>query len=386
LDETEDFSRAFSSAGRTFARSFRKYRRLSTQPSDRRRLKLLPAYIFSSSCFVRHGLDEFPLGKVPLLALLSVSVREHVRYVVTPCLPYSIDRTLARLSRFPEKVDVFAEGVYRRLFFLRGRPHFLHVSQQGPPSRARLTIEITGREARTQGAKEVAGRVLSRVLGASTDVRPFYRSFRTDPLLGPLIRRHLGLRVTGRLDLWETLLQIVLSQQIHLKLAHGMLAGLSERLGRRARLDGNVYYSFPSPSVLSAESVSSLRRFRLSRSKAETLKRLAAAFESGDLAEDKLGRLSDEEAIELLQSHKGVGRWTAEFALLRGLGRMDVFPGGDLGVVKHLAQEMLGYDGLALEKDMRRYAERWRPYRGLALIYAYAELALRAEAAKASRT
>lgn len=246
-------------------------------------------------------------------------------------------------------------------------------------------IEITGREARTREAKELASRVLSRVLGASTEVGPFYRGFRDDPLLGPLIRRHLGLRVTGRLNLWETLLQIVLSQQIHLKLAHGMLAELSERLGRRARLDGNVYYSFPTPRVLSAESVSSLRRLRLSRSKAETLKRLAAAFESGGLADDKLEFLSDEDAIELLTSTKGVGRWTAEFALLRGLGRLDVFPGGDLGVVKYLAQGMLGYEGLALEKDMRQYAERWRPYRGLALIYAYAELALREEATKTSR-
>ena len=240
-------------------------------------------------------------------------------------------------------------------------------------------IEITGHEARTQEAKALASQVLSRVLGASTDVRPFYRGFRGDPLLGPLIRRHNGLRVTGRLNLWETLLQIVLSQQIHLNLAHGMLAELSERLGRRARLDGNLYYSFPSPRVIEAESVSSLRRFRLSQAKAETLKRLAAAFENGELADDKLATLSDEEAIELLTSHKGVGRWTAEFALLRGLGRMDIFPGGDLGVVKYLAQGMLGYEGPALEKDMRRYAERWRPYRGLALIYAYAELAHRAE-------
>jgi 3-methyladenine DNA glycosylase/8-oxoguanine DNA glycosylase len=64
---------------------------------------------------------------------------------------------------------------------------------------------------------------------------------------------------------------------------------------------------------------------------------------------------------------------------------MDIFPGGDLGVVKYLAQGMLGYEGRALEKDMRQFAERWRPYRGLALIYVYAELAYRAEV-KTSRS
>ena len=303
---------------------------------------------------------------------------DRVRYSVAPRGPYSLDRTLARLSRFPEKVDLYQAGIYRRLLFLRGRPLFLQVRQEGPSSRPQLVTEITGNEARSREAKALAIRVLDRVLGVATDVRPFYSRFRRDALLGPLIRRHAGLRVTGRLTVWETLLQIVLSQQIHLNLAHGMLADLAEHLGRRARLDGRLYYSFPSPGAVDAEPVAALRRFRLSRAKAETLKRLAAAFESGELSDDKLLSLSDEEAIELLTSHKGVGRWTAEFTLLRGLGRMDIFPGGDLGVVKYLAQGMLGYDGLALEKDMRRFAERWRPYRGLALIYAYAELAHRA--------
>ncbi len=306
-------------------------------------------------------------------------MNDRVRFSLSPQGPYSLDRTLARFSRFPESVDRFEEGIYRRLLFLRGRPLFVDVRQKGPPSRARLVIEITGNQARTREAKALARRVLDRVLGTSTDVRPFYRRFRGDTLLGPIIRRHAGLRVAGRLTAWETLLQIVLSQQIHLKLAHGMLADLAEHLGRSARLDGRLYYSFPSPGAIEAERLSALRRFRLSQAKAETLKRLASAFVNRELSDEKLSSLPDEEAIDLLTSHKGVGRWTAEFTLLRGLGRMDIFPGGDLGVVKYLAQGMLGYDGLALEKDMRRFAERWRPYRGLALIYAYAELTHRSE-------
>lgn len=304
---------------------------------------------------------------------------ERLCYRVSPPGPYSLEGTLARLARFPESVDVYEARIYRRLLFLRGQPLLLKARQEGPPSRAQIVIEITGRGARTRGAKALANDVLARVLGAASDVRPFYRRFRTDSLLGPLIRRHIGLRVAGRLTVWETLLQIVLSQQINLKLAHAMLGALAENLGRHARIDGRTYYSFPSPRALAAESVASLRRFRLSRAKAETLKRLAAAFESGELSDESLRQLSDEDVIEVLTSHKGVGRWTAEFTLLRGLGRMDVFPGGDLGVVKYLAQGMLGYEGLAREKDMRRFAEKWRPYRGLALIYAYAELARRKE-------
>jgi DNA-3-methyladenine glycosylase II len=298
-------------------------------------------------------------------------------YRVVPARPYSLSRTLARLARFPERVDCFDNGIYRRLLFFRGRPLFVEIEQEGPPSRAVLRVKLTGRDAREPGGRPLAHQVLDRVLGATTDVRPFYRAFRNDPLLGPLIGRHRGLRVAGRLTLWEMLLQIVLSQQINLPLAHAMLAELAESMGRGSRLDGKRYYSFPTPRAVVKATVADLRRFRLSRAKAETLKGLAEAIESKELSEESLEGLPDEEAVERLTSFKGVGRWTAEFSLLRGLGRMDVFPGGDLGVIKYLALGMLGYEKVASENDMRSFAESWRPYRGLALIYAYAELAAR---------
>jgi DNA-3-methyladenine glycosylase II len=125
------------------------------------------------------------------------------------------------------------------------------------------------------------------------------------------------------------------------------------------------------------ESERALRGFRLSRAKAGAIARLARAFSEGEISEEEIAALPDQAAIERLTAIKGVGRWTAEIALLRGLGRADVFPGGDLGVVKYLAMELLGHRARVTEARMRRFAERWRPYRGLALVYAYAEMARR---------
>ena len=136
-----------------------------------------------------------------------------VSYDVVPRRPFSLARTAARLARFPELVDRFHDGTYQRLLFAKRAPVLMSVTQEGSPSRASLRVTLTGEAARTPEAKRDAGNVLDKVLGASTDVRPFYRSFGKDPLLGPLIRRHSGLRVAGRVSVWETLLQIVLSQQ-----------------------------------------------------------------------------------------------------------------------------------------------------------------------------
>ncbi len=295
-------------------------------------------------------------------------------FEVVPRRPFSLARTAARLARFPELVDQFHQGKYRRLLFVKRAPVLMSVTQEGPPSRALLRVTLAGDTARSSEAKRDANNVLDKVLGALTDVRPFYRSFGKDPLLGPLIRKHSGLRVAGRVSVWETLIQIVLSQQINLAFAHGILSELVESYGRRKRFDGQLYYVPPTPRRVSKLSETQLRGHRLSGSKARTLIGLAKAFEAGDISEAMFETMDDEGAVEFLTSFKGVGRWTAEFTLLRGLSRWDVFPAGDLGVIKYLPQQLLGRESAASEDEMRDFASRWRPFRGLALIYAYAEL------------
>lgn len=291
-----------------------------------------------------------------------------------PERPYSLALTAFRFSRFPEAVDLFDGTSYRRLLWVKGAPLLLAVEQEGPPARAVLRAHIQGPQARTKAGRVAAWRLIERALGAGLDIRPFYRAFRKDVLLGPPIRVFRGLRIAGWADLWEALVTTVLTQQVNLAFAYDIRRELALAFGRRARFDRATYYAFPTPQRIVRESARRLRSFRLSRAKAETIVRLAHAFCDGELSDEQLATLGDEDVVERLIAIKGVGRWTAETVLLRGLGRPDAFPAGDLGVVKYLAQGLLNHEKRAAEKDMRRFAEAWRPYRGLGLIYAYAEL------------
>lgn len=300
---------------------------------------------------------------------------ERQHFELRPPGAYSLARTAARLVRFPERVDRFEQGRYGRLLHVGGKLVRLSVTQQGPPSRATLRLGLEGAGARSVRARAAAERLVYRALGARADVRPFYRRFREDPLLGPSISRHRGLRVAGSPTLWEALVNAVLSQQVNLGFAYSIRSELVLRFGRRARFDGETWYAFPLPRRLARETESVLRGMRLSNAKAGTLLRLARAFEDGSLDDETLDARSDEEVIETLTALKGIGRWTADVALLRGLGRPDAFPGGDLGVTKYLANNLLGRP--ANEKQMRALSEAWRPHRALALTYLYAEMAHR---------
>jgi DNA-3-methyladenine glycosylase II len=297
-----------------------------------------------------------------------------VRFTVDPRRPYSLALTAERYTRFPESVDRFDGRTYRRLLTVGPRTVLLSVEQEGPPSRATLKIRLDGSAAGRSESREAALRVVDLALGAASDVGPFYRSHRGDALLGRSIRDFRGLRVSGVPSLWEALVTAILAQQVNLKFAYDIRRELAETFGRRARFDGDTFFAFPSPESFGEENASSLRRFRLSDAKANAIVGLARAFAGGALVETEIAALPDTEAIERLISFRGVGRWTAEIALLRGLGRTDIFPAGDLGVVKYLAQGLLGRRAKAKEDEMRRFAERWRPHRSFALVYGYAEI------------
>src|SRR6266542_1976774 len=299
------------------------------------------------------------------------------RFSYAPRGPYSLAATAARFTRWPEIVDRFDGTTYRRLLPVGRRGVLLEARQVG--RRPQLQITLRGDAAGSEAARKAAVRVVETGLGAALDVRPFYRSFRGDALLAEALRHSRGLRIAGAPSLWEALVTAVLSQQVNLRFAYDVRRELALAFGRRASFHRETYFAFPAPSRLARESERTLRKFRLSGAKAGTLARLADIFESGEVSEGRIAGLPDEEAIERLTTIKGVGRWTAEIALLRGLGRADVFPGADLGVVKYVAIELLGHRARVPESVMRGFADRWRPYRGLALVYAYAEIARRAE-------
>ena len=198
---------------------------------------------------------------------------------------------------------------------------------------------------------------------------------RKDGMLAPMVSRFRGLRVTASPTPFEALVTAVLSQQVNLTFAYSIKKALVESFGRKCAGRGAPITRFPSHAGSPPESGGDARL-------------PAEQREGGHL--DPFGRevrrrpalrgldaLSDDQVVERLTAIKGIGRWSAEIALMRGLGRPDTFPAGDLGVVKYVAQGLLGKTGKATEEEMRAFAERWRPYRGLALAYCYAEHATR---------
>ena len=146
------------------------------------------------------------------------------------------------------------------------------------------------------------------------------------------------------------------------------LAGAAARTihGRlEAALDGDV-----TPEAVLALPVETMRAAGLSANKTASIRDLAERVLAGEVELDRVARLSDEKIVSELTLVRGIGRWTAEMFLMFQLGRLDVWPVGDLGVRKGYGI-IQGLPDMPTAKELEALGDPLRPYRSLAAWYCW---------------
>jgi DNA-3-methyladenine glycosylase II len=180
-----------------------------------------------------------------------------------------------------------------------------------------------------------------------------------DPVLGDLMVRCGPCTLEpGDADPFVTLYRAIISQQLSGRAA----STITERL--EALFDTGVL----TPEGILATPDETLRSLGLSRQKQASLKDLASKTNDGSLQLAVLSTLSDDEVTRQLTQVRGIGVWTAEMFLIFFLGRLDVFPVGDLGIRKAI-QRVYGYKKMPAVSTMHRHARKWAPYRTIATWY-----------------
>jgi DNA-3-methyladenine glycosylase II len=202
--------------------------------------------------------------------------------------------------------------------------------------------------------------MLNRMLGLDVDLSDFYRRAEGDHVLGPLVQRYRGFKPPRFPTVFECLANAVACQQLTLTVGIALLNRLADACGPIAP---GAVRGFPHPKDIGGDP-GLLRQLGFSNAKARALLELAERLTSGDLDLEKLQTASDDAASVALQSLRGIGRWSAEYTLLRGLGRLGVFPADDVGARNNL-RRFVGLDPAAGYEGVRRAVSRWAPYAGL---------------------
>lgn len=288
---------------------------------------------------------------------------DQISFRLNPVAPFDLRFTAWALRRRPDNIiDRWDGESYWRVMVHDRKPVEVEVTQKGTSDKPILHVTATA-ETIGRDLKSALTRTLERMLGLRIDLSAFYGFAKGDPKLHELSQRFVGLKPPRFPNLFEALVNAFACQQLTLIVGILLLNRLAVKCGLPFKKMDSTVYTFPQPDRVARLRPGTFRKMGFSRQKARALTELSQMVTRKSLDLESIETLSDEAALERLHQLRGVGRWTAEYILLRGMGRTALFPGDDVGAQNKLRlvlnlRKPLDYEGV------RRILNRWQPFGG----------------------
>jgi DNA-3-methyladenine glycosylase II len=302
-------------------------------------------------------------------------------FALQPQPPFRLDLSVWALRRDAANVVDRWDGTsYRRALAVSDTTIGVSASQTAGQDTP-LAVTLSGEHAeRHQGTIETR---LEQMLGLEVDLSEFHQMAATDVQIGPLVARARGLKPPRFPTLFEALLNAVALQQLSLRAGLTLLNRLASAYGGTVSTGEGQLHAFPRPDALAALRPQALRELGFSLRKGATVIQLSQAVVGGHLDLEHLERFGDDEVVSRLTRISGIGRWSAEYALLRGLGRLHIFPGDDVGARNNLMR-LLDRGPLPDYATVQRAVARWQPYAGMVYFHLLIDRILETEDVGAS--
>ena len=285
-------------------------------------------------------------------------------FVLTPVPPFRLDLTVWTLRRRSHNlVDRWDGTTYRRVLPLPTGPVEVAVNQLSASESPRLRVVVAGQPVGATVRAAVTA-ALERLLGLQIDLTEFYHFAANHRRLATMADRFRGMRPPRFATVFECAINAIACQQMTLTLGVHLLNRLTVAYGAAVGERNEAVHAFPRPIELAGLVPAELRKLGFSHQKGRAIIELAQSIAEGRLDLESFAAFSDDEALMRLRKLRGLGRWSAEYVLLRGLGRTHVFPGDDVGARKNL-QRWLRLANPFDYEGVRRVLSRWDGYAGL---------------------
>jgi DNA-3-methyladenine glycosylase II len=243
---------------------------------------------------------------------------------------------------------------------------------QVKPGDQKLIVEFLNGEPTAQ-AKDFVKNYIVEWFDLETDLKPFYEMASADKLLKHLIQKYYGYRIIGQPDLFESIVWAVLGQQINLQFAYSLKQRFVEQFGERLFWKEQSYFLFPRPELVAQLKDEVLLPLQFSRQKSKYTITIGEAFADGTISKEKLKGLPLAEAKEQLMRIKGIGNWTANYALMKTFRYPDAFPLEDAGV-HNAIKNLKKMDRKPTLDEVRKIFKKYKGWEAYATLYLWKSL------------
>jgi DNA-3-methyladenine glycosylase II len=308
---------------------------------------------------------------VPLNFSIS-KIREMIysrQFKLKPFPPFDFHLSALIFSGGDRSISSYEDGTFRKVIQFGQNLFLLNVKSSGSVDSPELLTEVKSPTRVTAITEQELGKVVSTIFNLDLDLEPFYDIAQTDLILAGLIKQLRGLKSPTTATVFEALVDSIVEQQISLNVAHSISKKIIKNFGNSIEVDGERFYAFPTPDKLSMADPEDLRKRGLSFRKAKCIKDISALIENKSLNLESLKAMTEIDKIrDELDKLPGVGVWTAEMTMIRGMQKYEALPADDIGLQRTISHFYFD-DRRVSSGELRSVASKWGQWKGLAAFY-----------------
>jgi DNA-3-methyladenine glycosylase II len=290
------------------------------------------------------------------------------KLTLEPLAPFDFALSSKILSYGDVKVRSFRDGVWSQVLSVDGRLVKVKLSSHGTIEKPELTLELQSDSELSKEQTQKAKETIDCIFSLNLPLRDFYNQVKPDPVMTKITQKLYGLKFPTTATVFEALVYAIVEQQISIKVARSIEERLALKFGEQLKLDGETFFAFPTPEALAKAGAEEVRQAGLSLRKADYICGAAKLIVDGKLDIESLHKKKAEDIIAELDEIKGIGVWTAELTMLRGMQKFDALPADDLGI-RRVISRYYCKDRMIQADEARKIAQPWGNWKGLAAFY-----------------
>jgi DNA-3-methyladenine glycosylase II len=301
-----------------------------------------------------------------------------------PIAPFDFSKSLEFLSDFSpmQNEQEVKSCTFTKAIQVKGKTVAFEVADCGTVEDPKLRYTAYSEEKLTDEVSRLVADRISFFLSLQDNLKEFYEIAQKDKNIQPAIKQFYGHKQVKFLTPFEIACWAILAQRIPMKVAHKMKENIVKKVGGQIKVKGIEYHSFPEPSDLATASVE-LPELVSNKKKVEYILSVTEAFSKVD--EQWLRSAPYDEVHDWLTDIKGVGEWSANFIMIRGLGRMEELSNIEPQLALDVARIYAGKEEPMKNEELCQIAEKYGKWKGYWAYYLriYAEFAYVFEKGKA---
>jgi len=290
-------------------------------------------------------------------------------FIVEASAPFDFDLSAQIFSNGDTQIRSYRNGLFYQVLKINGNLVLAKLTSKGTVQQPRISVELKSNKPITPKDIQTAEKNVRFIFNLDFNLCAFYKDIENEPVMHQITQKLYGLKNPTTPTVFESLINSIVEQQISIKVAITIEHRLSKKFGDHINIDDQTYFAYPTPQNINATTITEIQQVGLSLRKAEYIQNAAKLIAEGKLNLEELkSNPNPEQIIAKLDEVRGIGIWTAELAMLRGMQKLDTFPADDFGIRRVISTYYRRGKSIKTA-DAREISKGWGRWKGLAAFY-----------------